>query len=482
MNMLGLTNRNGLYLGLVLVTAGCGSSSDDSSDARSDARTYDLSADRMTDAPAVADTSLADAAADMRLADAADMQVDGAATPDGRDTSPSLDGTTIDTARRDGADAPSMDGGVIATDARADTVLDSGTVDSGLAVDGGDTTTFIATLTGAQETPPNGSPAVGSAIFTLSADRTQLAYHVIHSVTGGTAAHIHLGAGGEPGAVLFPLSPFAADISGIVNLTPADAVNLTQGMLYVNVHSTAFPEGEVRGQILRPGETLWVATLTGAQEMPAVTTAANGHASLIVNRAQTSIRYHVTTTGLTPTGAQIQSAIATLAGPVIYQLTPVATVIDGVQAITASDNAEIVDRHWYINILTASNSNGELRGQVLQPGETLYTGSLSGSEETPPVTTSATGNAQFVFDPAGTSLRYEAIFSGLEATAAHIHIGAVGMAGPVVYPLTLLSPTSAKGHQPVTSSDVLDLDAGLLYINAHTVANPNGEIRGQILK
>jgi hypothetical protein len=251
-------------------------------------------------------------------------------------------------------------------------------------------------------------------------------------------------------------------------------------MFYVNVHSTRYPNGEIRGQILRPGETLWVAQLTGSQETPAVTTTAAGHASIIVDSTQTNIRYHVSTTGLTPTGVQIQDAIATLSGAVIYQLSPVTAVIDGSQTITATDNGAIADRHWYVNILTASNTSGEIRGQVLQPGETLYTATLTGADETPPVTTNATGNAQFVLDPARTSLRYEAMFSGLSATASHIHLGAVGMAGAVLYPLTLASPTMAKGSQPVTADDLLNLDAGLLYINAHTAANPNGEIRGQI--
>ena len=477
MQLLGFLKKNGLHLVALLAAASC-SSSNNNTDANADSRTtYDVAADRPTDG----NVNLPDAGTDgIVVADAPF----GDAPSDASDA-----GIALDTARADGpADAPrdaaSADAPPIIDGAQIDGAqLDGAPLDvGGLAVDGGITTTFTATLTGAQETPPTTSTAVGSALFTLSADRTQLAYHVIHNVTGGTASHIHLAGGGEPGAIIYPLTPFSSDMSGVINITAADAVNLAQGLFYVNVHSTTYPAGEIRGQILRPGETLWIANLTGSQETPAVTTTASGHASIIVDSTQTSIRYHVSTTGITPTGAQIQDAIATLSGVVIYQFSSVAAVIDGTQTITATDNGEIADRHWYVNILTASNANGELRGQVLQPGEVLYTAMLRGADETPPVTTSATGNAQFVLDPARTSLRYEAMFSGLSAISSHIHLGATGMAGPVIYPLTLTSPTMAKGTQTVTADDLLNLDAGLFYINAHTTANPNGEIRGQIGK
>jgi hypothetical protein len=115
------------------------------------------------------------------------------------------------------------------------------------------------------------------------------------------------------------------------------------------------------------------------------------------------------------------------------------------------------------------------------PGEVLYSATLSGANENPPVTTSATGGAQFILDPTGTDLRYEAVFTGLTATASHIHTGAAGVIGDVLYPLTLIAG-GAKGTQAITPADLTALNAGGLYINAHTVANPNGEIRGQIGK
>ena len=364
--------------------------------------------------------------------------------------------------------------------------LDASTVDLAVSEGGGGgeagaAVTYTAVLSGAEEVPPVTTSATGSATFTLSADRTQLTYLVTHNVTGGTASHIHLAAAGEIGAIIYPFTPFSSSMSGTLTITTADADNLEQGKLYVNVHSVANPGGEIRGQILHPGESLWVAKLTGSQETPSVTSSGTGTAAVILGAAKASIRYHVNTTGLTLTNAHIHKAIATIAGAVIYPFSPIASTMDGTIAIAVADAQDLADGHWYVNVHTAAHPGGELRGQLVLPGEILYSASLSGANEVPPVTTSATGGAQFILDPTGTDLRYEAVFTGLTATASHIHTGTVGVNGPVLYPLTLITG-GAKGTQAITADDLTALNAGGLYINAHTVANPGGEIRGQIGK
>ena len=189
----------------------------------------------------------------------------------------------------------------------------------------------------------------------------------------------------------------------------------------------------------------------------------------------------MTTTGLTPTNAHIHKAIATIAGGVVHPFAPIGATMDGTVAVSGTDAQDLADGLWYVNVHTATNPGGELRGQLMQPGEVLYSAALSGANEVPPVTTTATGGAQFILDPAGASLRYEAVFTGLTATASHIHTGAVGLNGGVLYPLTLAG-SGAKGIQAVTTGDRADLDAGNLYVNAHSAANPGGEIRGQIAK
>ena len=110
---------------------------------------------------------------------------------------------------------------------------------------------FVATLTGAQETPPNGSPAIGSATLLLSPDETSARVSLNFSglTSAQTDAHIHGPAGfGVVGPILFPL-PSGNFSDFVVSLTPADVANLKNGQLYLNVHSVNFPNGEIRGQL-----------------------------------------------------------------------------------------------------------------------------------------------------------------------------------------------------------------------------------------
>jgi CHRD domain len=119
---------------------------------------------------------------------------------------------------------------------------------------------------------------------------------------------------------------------------------------------------------------------------------------------------------------------------------------------------------------------------------------LTGSEEVPPVQTSATGVAEFIVG--GTdSIGYSVKATNLEgATAGHVHLGATGVNGPVVVTLfkydTPMNEVSENGtitadklEGPLAGKQISDLAAaganGTLYVNVHTEQNPNGEIRGQ---
>ena len=109
---------------------------------------------------------------------------------------------------------------------------------------------FVATLTGAQETPPNNSTATGTATLLLSPDektaRVSVTFKGLSS--GQTDAHIHGPA--APGVSAPPIFPFPlGQISDFpITLTPSQVQDLKNGLLYVNIHSTNFPAGEIRGQ------------------------------------------------------------------------------------------------------------------------------------------------------------------------------------------------------------------------------------------
>lgn len=97
-----------------------------------------------------------------------------------------------------------------------------------------------------------GSPAVGTGTATLSADETTLTIYIEHDVVNPISGHIHLGDFCVEGAAVFPFSDSNSPIDEVWNLSATDVQNLKDGLLYANVHSTEFPAGEIRGQLLLP--------------------------------------------------------------------------------------------------------------------------------------------------------------------------------------------------------------------------------------
>ena len=118
---------------------------------------------------------------------------------------------------------------------------------------------FTVTLSGAQEVPPNGSPATGTGTLELNGAETLIAARVSWSGLTGNAsdAHIHGPAGpGVNAGVLFPFTgtvPAATTGSvptKVFTITPAQVTQVKAGQMYFNVHSATLPGGEIRGQIV----------------------------------------------------------------------------------------------------------------------------------------------------------------------------------------------------------------------------------------
>jgi hypothetical protein len=140
---------------------------------------------------------------------------------------------------------------------------------------------FTATMTGAQEVPPTGSPGVGSALVTIDTVTNLMTVNVSFAglVSPTNIAHIHCCAG--PGGIAIPATTvpsFPGFPTGVTtgtylqtfDLTLASTYNpafiaahggtvagaqaafvagLLNGQAYFNIHTTQFPGGEIRGQL-----------------------------------------------------------------------------------------------------------------------------------------------------------------------------------------------------------------------------------------
>ena len=112
--------------------------------------------------------------------------------------------------------------------------------------------TFKATLTGAQEVPANASTATGDAKLTFNTTTKIFTLAVTHTIASPTNGHIHKAAVGVSGGVIFPFASFTSPISYTSPaLDATQEADLNAGLYYVNIHTSAFPNGEIRGQLIK---------------------------------------------------------------------------------------------------------------------------------------------------------------------------------------------------------------------------------------
>lgn len=112
---------------------------------------------------------------------------------------------------------------------------------------------FIATLNGGKEIPANNSTLTGSATLLFDPTTKIFTITVDHTVPVLTMGHIHKGAVGTNGPVVFgfptPLRSLIVFTS--TALTAEQEADLYAGLYYVNLHSAAFPGGEIRGNLIK---------------------------------------------------------------------------------------------------------------------------------------------------------------------------------------------------------------------------------------
>ena len=107
---------------------------------------------------------------------------------------------------------------------------------------------------------------------------------------------------------------------------------------------------------------------------------------------------------------------------------------------------------------------------------------LSGSDEVPAVTTSASGSGTITVGD-DMSVKGSVTTTGIAGTAAHIHMAGAGKNGPVTVPLTKNGDNAwdVPAGTKLTDAQYAAFKAGDLYVNVHSATNKGGEIRGQLV-
>ena len=348
------------------------------------------------------------------------------------------------------------------------------------------TSTLAAAMSGDQETTPTATGALGTGTLSLTLPSRALSGSIDINGMTATAAHVHQGEVGTNAAVIVGLVESAPgsgswSVPSGTLLTEPQAAAFSAGGLYFNAHSTENPSGEIRGQI---GREVYAAQASGSQEVPQNNSTAKGVGFLSLDPTTKRIAARLTLTGITATMAHVHSGDIGANGGVIFPMTETAAG-SGVW-ISAADatmtDAQITAMKaggLYFNAHNAAFPGGEIRGQIAR---NVGYASMNAAQEVPTNASTATGIGTLVIDPATRAVSGGITLTGMTATVAHIHTGALGVNGPVA--IGLINAGGGVWNVPAnTTMTAVQLKAfkqGNLYFNAHSTAFTGGEIRGQI--
>lgn len=180
--------------------------------------------------------------------------------------------------------------------------------------------------------------------------------------------------------------------------------------------------------------------------------------------------------------------IANFAGTTAAQAGVVDVLVENLQLNKAEFRTKLLK--WR---LTGTSSDTTANSIAIQSGPPTVSTNLSGANPVPtPIASSGSGNASLT--ATADSLIFNLTISGLlNITATHIHVGAPGENGPIIF--TLAGANIASRSATLTAADLQPQAAqgintfaeamnailgGQAYVQTHTSANPTGELRGQL--
>ena len=374
---------------------------------------------------------------------------------------------------------------------RVDTALNTGGALRG-QLSGENVEIVVAELSGDQEVPVVDTSGSGTVATTVDTATGAIRVHVnTQGVDNGTAAHVHRAFAGANGGVVVGLSQDNdTQWSAEATLDADGLAAYSAGELYLNLHTSTNPSGEIRGQIAPSGIDVQFTALSGMQQFPNVSTTATGMAATTLDTATGGVVVHVNTAGLSDDafGAHIHSGFAGANGGVVVGLDQDAADPGHFMATSAvldMDGLALYDAgELYVNVHTNDHPGGELRGQIAPDSVDVIFAPLSGTQEVPEVASTAYGTAASTYHHASGRMTVNVHTTDADdATAAHVHSAYAGANGGVAVGLAADAATVG-----IWSADaVLDSGgqarylAGQFYINVHTPTNPGGELRGQIV-
>ncbi len=338
---------------------------------------------------------------------------------------------------------------------------------------------FLLNEAAANNCAGTGSSARGWGWAVMSGDSSQLSVYIEHNVAGVTDAHIHLGAPCTGGSIVFPFSSATSPISQTFALNATNRAHLMAGNLYANIHSGAFPAGEIQGQVTQD-PIRFVFTLDGAQANGGAGTGSShsGFAVCELSGDATSLSIDITHDIPADSAAagHVHLGAPGVSGSIQYDFGVATSPISEVWALDTVRVKHLLAGNLYVNVHSLAFPAEEIRGQIARQA-VRWAFPMSGPEAG--TTSDAVGFGVVELDDQLSELTIYAEHDVVSVTDGHVHLGGIGVNGSIQFGFSSSTSPVAQAWA-LDAADIDNLLAGNLYINIHSTDFPAGEIRGQI--
>ena len=251
---------------------------------------------------------------------------------------------------------------------------------------------FHSELNGDSQVPPVTTDGYGIAHVAVNSTLDTLSLHVVVTGLSGaiSGAHFHYGEAGVNGPVLVDLTSYVNGFMIDADLNASqfpDTLlrNMLENEIYLNVHTSLHPDGEIRDQVKRYNYEGFTFVIDGSQENPPVVTPAVGSGFVSISPARDLLHFMFAVEGLSDTASEVHFNEGAFGenGPSIFNLTPyLDQYVDsssgegflfaegywndqGANGLSTSDIVAFSNDSVYLNVSTSFAPDGEIRGQVM---------------------------------------------------------------------------------------------------------------------
>ncbi len=241
------------------------------------------------------------------------------------------------------------------------------------------------------------------------------------------------------------------------------------------------------------GHLLFTSKLNGAQVVPSISSNANGVASFMLNKTRDSLTINLSMIGLSGPAVNVSLYQGNEGsnGSSLMDLTPflngnkLTTDLTGTNL--TGNISKLLSSNLYLLVTTASNPNGEIRGQVKLESDWNFVADLNSMQTVPMMMSNAYGLGSFGLSLDKQKLNFKIACHKLNGpiTNAELRFGDIGLAGNLAADITSFV-TGVNNHiiagSISTNAQMLDsLFSGKIYLNISTAAVPSGALRAQLV-